>query len=202
MGRTSTPRAEHSTTAAMAPRPLRRDAQQRRDALIQAAADCFSESGYTVALEDVADRAGVGRGTLYRNFKDRMALILAIFEREVDRLDVSVDPYLPLADTITRLVRVGAPASFLFARLASEMPLQGDNLAAFKALGVRLEQLIEPAAEIARERGEIRAGVGGHELVLAMRMVNGLLSSSMTDAEMDLEIAGAVSLLMSGLRAG
>jgi AcrR family transcriptional regulator len=181
---------------------MRRDAQQRRNALIQAAAECFGESGYDVALEDIADRAGVGRGTLYRNFKDRMALILAIFEREVDEIDVSVDPELPLADTIAQLVRGGAPASFLFARLASEMPLQGDNLAAFKALGERLERLVEPAASIARDRGEIRSGIGGHELVLAMRMVNGLLNPAMTVEEMDAEIAAAVSLIMNGLRAG
>ena len=196
MGKTSTPRVD---APVVVPKPMRRDAQQRRYALIQAATECFGESGYTVALEDVADRAGVGRGTLYRNFKDRMALILAIFEREVDRLDISVDPELPLADIIARLVLVGAPASFLFARLASEMPLQGDNLAAFKALGGRLERLIEPAASIARERGEVRAGIGGHELVLAMRMVNGLLNPGMDDAEMHLAIAEAVSLLMLGL---
>ena len=179
---------------------MRRDAQQRRDALLQAAAECFAASGYTVALEDIAERAGVGRGTLYRNFKDRMALILAIFEREVDRLDVSVDPEVPLGDTLARLVRVGAPASFLFSRLAREMPLHGDNLAAFKALGERLDRLVEPAAAIARNRGEIRAAIGGHELVLAMRMVNGLLNPGMEAAEMDAEIKTAVTLLMEGLR--
>lgn len=181
---------------------MRRDAQQRRDALIQAAADCFGASGYGVALEDVADRAGVGRGTLYRNFKDRMALILAIFEREVDRVDVTVDPERPLPDTVARLVREGAPASYLFARLTSEMSIQGDILEAFKALGSRLEQLIEPAAAIAREHGEIHAGVGGRELVLAMRMVHGLLHPGMTDAERDAAIGDGVALLMRGLRAG
>ena len=180
---------------------MRRDAQQRREALIQAAASCFGESGYTVALEDIADRAGVGRGTLYRNFRDRMALILAIFEREVDRLDLSIDPDLPLAQTIARLVRRGAPASFLFARLASDMPLQGDNMVAFRALGVRLEQLVAPAVALARARGEIRAGIGGRELVMAMRMANGVLHPGMADAEIDEAIEGAVALLMVGLRA-
>lgn len=181
-------------------RPRRRDAQQRRDALIEAAAACFGEAGYAVALEDVADRAGVGRGTLYRNFKDRMALILAIFERQVDRLDTAADPQVPLRETMVRLVREGMPAMSLFTRLRTEMPLDGEHVAAFRALGERLERLVEPAAAAARERGEIRPGVGGHDLVLALRMAGGLVHPNMTQEDIDAEIGEAIDLLMRGFR--
>lgn len=180
----------------------RRDAQQHREALIKAAAECFAEAGYGVALEDVADRAGVGRGTLYRNFNDRMALILAVFEHEVDRLDVIVDPILPIRDTIAGLVRASAPTAYRFARLTSEMTIQGDALDAFRLLRARLERIIEPAAAIARDRGEIDAKVGGRELVVAMRMVHGLLYPGMTDAEIDAETNAGLALLMTGLCAG
>lgn len=179
----------------------RRDAQQRREALVRAAAECFGESGYGVALEDVADRAGVGRGTLYRNFKDRMALILAVFEHEVDRLDVIVDPALPLRDTIAKLVREGAPAAYRFRRLTSEMTIQGDTLDAFKMLGSRLERTIEPAAAIARHRGEIHAEVGGRDLVMAMRMVHGLLYPGMAEGEVNSAMNDGLALLMTGLGA-
>lgn len=178
---------------------MRRDAQQRREAIIAAAAACFQESGYAVALEDVADRAGVGRGTLYRNFKDRMALVLAIFEREIDQLNVRVDPTLPLARTLADIVRDGAPAQFLFARLASEMPLIGDDMAAFRSLESRLEAVLEPAAAIARQRGEMPVDTGAPELALAVRMVGGLLHPGMAPAEVETSIERGVRLLLVGL---
>ena len=70
------------------------DAQARRDALIAAARLCFARAGYFVPLEDIADAAGVGRGTFYRNFKDRMALALAVFEQEIERMRARLDPAL------------------------------------------------------------------------------------------------------------
>jgi len=179
---------------------MRRDAQQRRDALIQAGAECFREFGYGVALEDVADRAGVGRGTLYRNFKDRMALILAIFQREVDRLPANIDPAKSLPEVIAELARAMAPTNYLFARLTSEVSLREENFAAFRILGMRLEELIEPAIAAAKARGEIRATVTGRELVVALRMVIGLLTPGFSDGELALWVDEGVALLMTGLR--
>ena len=66
--------------------PRRRDAVLRREALLNAAIECFETRGYSVSLEEIADHAGVGRGTLYRNFKDRAALTLAIFAREIEKI--------------------------------------------------------------------------------------------------------------------
>lgn len=67
-------------------RPLRKDAAERRTALLAAAAEVFAEEGLDAPLETVADRAGVGRATLYRNFPDRTALALAVLLAEVDQL--------------------------------------------------------------------------------------------------------------------
>ena len=53
---------------------MRKDAQERRDRLIAAAADLFELQCYDVPLEAIAERAGIGRGTLYRNFRARMLL--------------------------------------------------------------------------------------------------------------------------------
>ena len=61
-------RGRHGAAAA---RPLRADAQRNRDALLEAAAAAFAESGVDASLEDVAKRAGVGIGTLYRHFPTR-----------------------------------------------------------------------------------------------------------------------------------
>lgn len=65
------------------PKALRVDAARNRGRIVQAAQDAFAESGLDVPLEDVAARAGVGIGTLYRRFPVREDLIGACFERRV-----------------------------------------------------------------------------------------------------------------------
>ena len=73
-------------TAETPARSLRADAQRNRDKLLSAAIAAFAEHGEDVALETVADRAGVGIGTLYRHFPSREALVAAAYRNEVDAL--------------------------------------------------------------------------------------------------------------------
>jgi AcrR family transcriptional regulator len=67
-------------------RPLRKDAARHRQALLKAAAEVFAEQGLEAPLELVAERAGVGRATLYRNFADRVELALAVMTQSVEEL--------------------------------------------------------------------------------------------------------------------
>lgn len=67
-------------------RPLRKDAIQNRAAVLAAARAVFAEQGLDAPLDLVAERAGVGRGTLYRHFADRSELALAVLEEEVEAL--------------------------------------------------------------------------------------------------------------------
>jgi AcrR family transcriptional regulator len=60
---------------------LRSDAAARRDLILDAADEVFSESGVTASLDLVVERAGVGRATLYRNFPSRGALMEALLSR-------------------------------------------------------------------------------------------------------------------------
>ena len=183
-----------------AARPLRRDAQARRDALIAAARLCFARAGYFVPLEDIADAAGVGRGTFYRNFKDRMALALAVFEQEIERMRVRLDPALPLDEALTQVVLDGAETATLFARLALDMPRDGADRAAFDGLRQRLERLFEPIAARAHRDGVLAPELGARDLVLAMRMLSGLLLKHNNAAERREQVDDALRLLLSGLR--
>jgi AcrR family transcriptional regulator len=65
------------------PRPLRADARQNYERLIAAAAAAIAELGPNVSLEEVARRAGVGIGTLYRHFPNRQALLEAVYRDQV-----------------------------------------------------------------------------------------------------------------------
>lgn len=72
----------------MQTRPLRRDAAENRERVLAAAAEVFHEHGLTAGLEDVARRAGVGVGTVYRRFPHREALLEALLS---DLLEVYAD---------------------------------------------------------------------------------------------------------------
>lgn len=66
------------------PRPKRADAQRKMNALVQAALEVFAESGVDAPVREVAERAGVGLGTVYRHFPQRSDLIVAVYRSQVD----------------------------------------------------------------------------------------------------------------------
>src|SRR3954451_24151192 len=66
---------------------LRADAQRNLERILDAAREAFAESGLDVGVEEIARRAGVGKGTLYRRFPTKEALVQAIVQDRVDELD-------------------------------------------------------------------------------------------------------------------
>jgi len=181
-------------------RAMRRDARERREALIAAAEACFRESGYLVPLERVAARAGVGRGTLYRNFKDRMALALAVFEREAG-LAEDIDPALPLEEALETVIRRGALGSALFNRLAVDMPMAPEDVAAFKTIKERALGILAPVVERAKRGGLLASSVEASDVLIAARMVSGLILQHMNPDQIGDEVTVGVRLVMDGLRA-
>jgi AcrR family transcriptional regulator len=181
---------------------MRRDALERREALIHAAVTCFAERGYDVPLEDIADRAGVGRGTLYRNFRDRLELLLVIFEREIDAIGAELDPAQPLPVLIRQIVRRARGTRLLFARLTMDMTIDDTNYAALLTLHMRMSDILDPFVARARERGEIRADATTEQVLLGIRMISGLLKSPVIERDFDALIDDGLNLLLLGLGTG
>ena len=75
-----------SETEIQIQRPMRADARRNYEKLVAAARAAFTADGTSVPLEDVADRAGVGIGTLYRHFPTRQALLEAVYVDEVEAM--------------------------------------------------------------------------------------------------------------------
>ena len=67
-------------------RPLRRDAERNRQRILTAAAEVFADRGLDVSLDDIAQHAGLGVGTVYRRFPTKEQLVEALFEEHVDTL--------------------------------------------------------------------------------------------------------------------
>jgi AcrR family transcriptional regulator len=86
MPTTTTTDTNTTTDTSSPPRPLRADAARNRQRLIDAAVEEFAAHGADASLEQIASRAGVGIGTLYRHFPDRQALLLAVYQDGFDEL--------------------------------------------------------------------------------------------------------------------
>ncbi|MGW6326891.1 TetR/AcrR family transcriptional regulator [Streptomyces sp. NPDC055100] len=74
------------STARVPGRPMRADARRNHDRLVGEARTSFAEHGTDASLEDIARRAGVGIGTLYRHFPNRHALMNAVFQEALSAL--------------------------------------------------------------------------------------------------------------------
>src|SRR5881409_1551501 len=75
---------QDATTQLLPTRPRRADAQRNYEKVLAAAREAFAEGGESTSLEEIARRAGVGIGTLYRHFPSRQALLEALYFGEVE----------------------------------------------------------------------------------------------------------------------
>jgi len=90
--------------------PLRSDARKRRELLLDAAAEIFAGHGYGAPLDSIAAKAGVGQGTLYRNFADREELLGALIDRDLSGLEAALAG-TPLAEHPFAMIEAMAEAS-------------------------------------------------------------------------------------------
>src|SRR3954467_7812049 len=93
-----------TSTAEPAERPLRKDAERNRKRILHAAAEVFGERGLDATLDDVARRAGVGVGTVYRRFPDKESLVAELFQGRIDDLVAVAEQACTADDPWTGLV--------------------------------------------------------------------------------------------------
>lgn len=73
-------------SAEIAVKPLRRDAEENRDRILRSAQELFARRGLDTTLDDIADHAQVGVGTVYRRFPNKESLVDALFERRIQEM--------------------------------------------------------------------------------------------------------------------
>ncbi len=153
-------------------RSMRADAQRNVDALLEAAKAVFGTSGVDAPAKEIAGRAGVGVGTLYRHFPKRADLVKAVFRREVDAcadaapaLAAAHEPGVALTKWLHRYTEFLATKRGLATALHSGDPAF-DALPGYflQRLGPALGSLLDNAAA----SGEIRADIGPEDLLYAV----------------------------------
>lgn len=174
-------------------RPQRADARRNFDALIEAARSVFAEGGADASLEEIARRAGVGIGTLYRNFPTRQDLFEAVYVEEVNRLAVvaqevaSLPPWEALRSWLERFI------AYVVTKRAIVEVLNRDS-AMFAACRRIMYDAGEPLFLRAQSAGEVRSDTSFDDMV---RMVSGLTSATFVD---DSQRTRVLSLALDGLR--
>jgi len=178
----------------------RADARRNEQRLLDAAADVFVTSGVEAPVRDIAAKAGVGMGTIYRHFPTRAELIIAVYRRQVDTctaagptlLTSDESPYDALSQWIDLFV------DFLATKHGLAAVMRSDH-AGFEALHTYfLDRLVPVCAELlaaAARDGEIRADIDALEL---MRAVGNLCVSINDDSGYDAH--RMARLLIAGLR--
>lgn len=188
--------------SAATPRPMRADARRSEEALLEAALAVFAESGVDAPVRDIAERAGVGIGTLYRRFPQRADLIVAVFCRQVDACadaaPVLAAGHAPGEAVARWMLRY---ADFLMAKrgLASALH-SGDP--AYGALPAYFDQRLQPALrallDAAAAAGEMRADIAPDELLRAVAN----LCCAPAGGDGSASARRMVTLLVDGLRHG
>jgi AcrR family transcriptional regulator len=190
-------------------RPMRADAQRNRQALLLAAAAAFGENGVESSLEDIAQRAHVGIGTLYRNFPTRETLIEAVYRNEVELLCdgvVDLQAGLPadeaLAEWMQRFVahvarKRGMAAALKSAAAASEKSVDGKPeifVYAHERMRVAMSALLDAGVAA----GTVRGDVDPMDLIRAM---SGICLAIDQPGWLD-QARRLVTLLVDGMRYG
>jgi AcrR family transcriptional regulator len=182
-------------------RKLRADGVRNRERLIEAAKAGFAEAGPEVSLEEIARRAGVGIGTLYRHFPTRDAMVEAVYRREVQQL----------ADGATRLLGSLSPGEALhqwmrlFVDYVATKKLIGPALTAmvggvselYASSGVTITEAVTLLVARAVANGDIRPDTDPNDVLRALVA----LSYGNTDPGWEASARRLIDILMDGLRA-
>jgi len=164
-----TDRSNSRPTARSNPGPAA--APRNRAALLEAAHAVFAESGTSAPLSSIARRAGVGQGSLYRHFPDRVSLVAAVVEENVDELEaVSARADTTLSDLLGLVTRHAIESVGVVDLLVEGRPVRMLELRERVAVALAAHHATALAA------GEVAPGTTVDDLMLAVELVAGALT--------------------------
>jgi AcrR family transcriptional regulator len=186
--------------AARASRSRRADARRNEQVLLNAAAAVFVASGVEAPVRDIAAKAGVGLGTIYRHFPTRADLVIAVYRHQVDACAEAGPALLASGNAPHAALTqwIGLFVDFLTTKHGLAAALQSDN-ARFETLHAYfLDRLVPVCAQLldaAAAAGEIRPDIDAYGL---LRGIGNLCAGAGGDSRYDAR--RMVGLLVAGLR--
>ncbi|MEU2227755.1 TetR/AcrR family transcriptional regulator [Streptomyces sp. NPDC018347] len=185
-------------------RPMRADARRNHERLLKVASEAFAAHGENASLDDIAKRAGVGSGTLYRHFPTRQALLEAAYVDRIEALGTRADelaaqrpPGEALLEWLYELCVGTIQARGMRALLSSTVT--DGSAAALTACGTVVQGAVARLVGAAQRAGSLRGDV---EPIEVLRLAHGVGSAAELAGAGEPEIRRYLSLLAEGLRAG
>ena len=148
-----------------AARPLRADARRNREKVLNAAREAFAAFGFGVPLDEIAARAGVGPGTVYRHFPTKEALFEAVVQARVEDLAADARARRDAADP-------GEAFFGFLARLGQEATAKRDLPEAIAVPGPLQDSLHEAIGTLlsrAQQAGAVRGDITTRELIVLFK---------------------------------
>jgi len=176
----------------------RRDARRNRARIVAAAAEVFREAGAFAPLDLVARRADVGRGTLYRHFPDRDALVAAVLEMRMTALEDYAATYAG-DDLVEHLLveicalQLDAPGLMTLVRDPAAPPQRLEDLAR------RTTRLMAGALATAQRAGVVRDDVTLVDVFLTVAMMDGVITARAATPDLA-PVDRALDLVLRALR--
>jgi len=138
---------------------LRADAQRNLDRLLEVAGECFAEHGHDVSVDEIARRAGLGHGTVFRNFASKDALFVAVLNQRIQEL---VDIARAALDEADAWEAFAGFFRHTAARYAENLALLGglelcEGSPAKDELGSAVRELVGRAQRAGKLRGDVSA---------------------------------------------
>lgn len=183
-------------------RPLRADAERNRQRILEAAREVFAEHGLEASLDQIAEHAGLGVGTVYRRFPDKNELINVLFEEELDRFVRVAEECAAIEDAWTGLTTFIAEGSLLQGRNFGLRQLIGGsegNRDLMLRPRERLQPLISGMVERAKADGALRPDFEVLDVPVAENMLSHVISLA-GDSAPDVW-RRYLTMIMDGMRA-
>jgi AcrR family transcriptional regulator len=162
------------------PRKPRADALRNRERILEIAKHAFTKSGANISLDDVAKKAGIGAGTLYRHFPTRDALLEAVYRTEVEKLSAAQQKF---AETMSPVEALRAWMLLFVDYIAAKQiiapalnTIVGGPSKLFEATGTLIKGAIHALVERAIESGDIRPDLDPLDLLRALVGVSNVAS--------------------------
>lgn len=186
---------DYSKKSNRSPLEIRKDASINRLAIIQSARRLFSKMGPEVSLIEIAKNAKVSRPTLYRNFPDKEALIIAVMHYNIDLLDAYSKRIAQRPDRFKDLIKVIMAQQTKFHPFVPLIPKTET------ALPSRLMAIFKEPTEEAMKFGLIRKDFSlNRDLLLSIMMIGGALNHPSQES-VNTQQERALDLLFGGLKA-
>lgn len=180
-------------------RPQRADARRNRELLVAAARDAFAAQGTGASMDAIAKRAGVGVGTMYRHFPNRLDLVEAVYQSDVEelwataqRVVAELEPGQAVSAFFDAFMRYAQTKQALLAELQQAFEKKPDFRSQAREL---IESSFNLVIDNARDAGAIRPDVEGSDV---MQLVSPICTNGSIPPERTERLLG---MILDGMRA-